>query len=321
MKPLPKIGSLVGCMILAVVFFCATGRAEIVDRIVANVNGHIILYSDLQHRIALLEKRMPSLNTNDPAKKSKIEHEVLQQLIQQKLADEQAKQLGITVSKAQVDARLQSLLTMNHLTIEQLKAKLEANGDTLKHLRKQIKDSIARRELIQQVIKSQVVITKEQVDAFLRSHGAQDAIASQQVDLALIALPFGANPAEAKKTGEQLVKELRSGADFKTLAMHYSKGPAAQAGGNVGFMDRADIAPFLEKAIKGLKKGQVSKLAQGPDGYYIVKILDVKKNHISMQNAALRERVRQILSEQAMNRKYIKWVKGLESKAFIQISL
>ena len=41
-------------------------------------------------------------------------------------------------------------------------------------------------------------------------------------------------------------------------------------------------APFIAKAIQGLKKGQVSNLAQGPDGYYIVKILDVASNHISM---------------------------------------
>lgn len=321
-----KTETVVLCTILVLLFFCTSGRAAVVDRIVANVDGKIILYSDLQNQIAVLKKRMPSLDVSDPERKSQIEHAVLQQMIDEKLADLEVKKLKIKVSDSDVDNRLNQLLNMNHMTIEQLKKKLAANGDTLKNMRKEIKQTIARQELMQQVLKSKVVITDQEVDAYMRSQKAQgqQTTIPGGVHLALLVLPFGGtNPpqAEAKKTGLELVKKLQGGADFKDLAMKYSKGPTAQDGGDVGVMAPDDIAPFIAKAIQGLKVGQVSSLAQGPKAYYIVKILDVAQNHTTMASSASREQVRQMLYEQAMSSMYQKWLKKLESKAFIQITL
>ncbi|MGC9194947.1 MAG: SurA N-terminal domain-containing protein [Syntrophobacteraceae bacterium] len=324
MKFLFKAESVVLCAILVCLLFCSAGRAEVVDRIVANVDGQIILYSDLQNQIGVLKKRMPSLDMSDPQKKTQIEHAVLQQMIDEKLADLEAKKLKINVSDSDVDKRLDQLLQMNHMTMEQLKKKLEANGDSLKNMRKEIKQTIARQELMQQVLKSKVIITDQEVDAYMGSQKGQETTTSKGVHLALIVLPFGgANPAQAvaKKTGLELVKKLQGGADFKAMAIKYSKGPAAQDGGDVGFMAQEDVAPFIAKAIEGLKKGQVSNLAQGPNGYYIVKILDVGQNHTTMASSASREQVRQMLYEQAMRRMYQEWLKKLESKAFIHITL
>ncbi|MDR3570490.1 MAG: SurA N-terminal domain-containing protein [Syntrophobacteraceae bacterium] len=330
MNRLHKIGILAVCMIFGVLL-CETGRAELVDRIVANVNGQIILYSDLQHQIAVLKKRMPTLDLTDPEQKSKVEHEVLEQMVQQKLADMEAKRLKITVSDSEINARIGELMKMNHLTPEQLQASLKANGDTLAKLRKQIKENIARQELVQRVLKSQVIISDQEIDAYLKwrqtqsSQDAQEANSTNKMHLALIMLPVGGanggSSAEARKTGAKLVKELQGGADFGALAKQYSKGPAAQQGGDVGYMEPEDIAPFIAKAIHGMKKGQVSDLVQGPDGYYLVKILDVGSHPTNIASSTSREKVRQILYEQAMNRKYEQWLKNLESKAFIQISL
>jgi peptidyl-prolyl cis-trans isomerase SurA len=321
-----KAETVVLCTLLVLLLFCSTGRAAVVDRIVANVDGQIILYSDLQNQIAILKKRMPSLDMSDPVKKSQIEHAVLEQMIDEKLADEEAKKLKIKASDSDVDKRLDQLLKMNHMTMEQLKEKLHANGDTLKNMRKQIKETIARQELMQQVLKSKVVITDQEVDAYMRTQAAQGQKTTSPggMHLALIVLPFGgANPSQAaaKKTGLELVKKLQGGADFKAMAIKYSKGPAAQDGGDVGFMAPEDIAPFIAKAIEGLKKGQVSNLAQGPNGYYIVKILDVARNQTTMASSASKEEVRQMLYEQAMSRMYQEWLKKLESKAFIHITL
>ncbi len=330
MKLLHKIEVLVVCTILGFLFLSATGRAEVVDRIVANVNGQIILYSDLQRQIALLKKRMPTLDMSDPEQMPKIERQVLEQIIQQKLADMEAKRLKITVSDSEIDARIKQLMSMNHLTPDQLKESLKANGDTLKKLREQIKESVARQQLVERVLKSQVVISDQEIDAYLKLQNTQGeqqeppTSSANKVHLALIMLPMGGNhgtPAEARRTGEKLVRELQGGADFQTLAKQYSKGPTAQEGGDIGYMDRDDMAPFMAKAIEGLKPGQVSSPVQGTDGYYIVKLLDVGKEHTNIATSVSREKVRQMLFEQAMNRKYEQWIKDLESKAFIQISL
>ena len=116
MNPFHKVSILTVCMIVACVLSCATARAETMDRIVANVNGEIILYSDLQHQIKVLEKNMPTLDVSDPAKKSQIEREVLTQMIRQKLADMEAARLKVAVSNPEVEQRIQQLLEQNHST-------------------------------------------------------------------------------------------------------------------------------------------------------------------------------------------------------------
>ena len=73
-------------------------RAETLDRIVAVVNGDIILYSELQEQIRLLAKMSPELKMDDPVKRAQIEREVLQQMIRDRLADEEIRRLKIVVT-------------------------------------------------------------------------------------------------------------------------------------------------------------------------------------------------------------------------------
>ena len=88
----------------------------------------------------------------------------------------------------------------------------------LKKVRTEIKESIARQELVERELKSQVVITDQEVDAYLNGKEGEEASNSNKVRLALIVLPVGGDngtPAEVRKTGAQLVKELQGGADFQ----------------------------------------------------------------------------------------------------------
>ena len=60
-------------------------RAETLDRIVAVVNGDIILYGDLQEQMSRLEKVSGNPPIQDPAMRAKIEREVLDSMIRQRL--------------------------------------------------------------------------------------------------------------------------------------------------------------------------------------------------------------------------------------------
>ncbi len=165
---LNRVSTLTVCMILAGVLSCATARAEMVDRIVANVNGEIILYSELQQQIKVMEKTMPMLDTTDPAKKAQIERDILTQMIRQKLADMEAERLKVTVTDAEVEIRIQQILEQGHATMAQLEANLKANGQTLDKFRSQVKKDMERERLVERVCKSKVLIGDQQVEAFLK---------------------------------------------------------------------------------------------------------------------------------------------------------
>lgn len=316
--------TLTACTIVACVLLCAAAGAETIDRIVANVNEEIILYSDLQRQIKAMEKAMPTLDVSDPAKKSQIEREVLTQMIQQRLADKEAERLKINVASSEVELRIRQIAESNHISVEQMEAELKADGQSLEKFREEVKKQIGRQRLMEWFLKPKVLITDRQVDEYLRGEKGESASASQKVHLGSILLPVGdkyGKPEEVEKTGREILDKLKAGTDFKTLAKQYSKGPSAQEGGDLGYIAPEDVAPFIAQGIRNLKKGDVSGLVKGPSGYYILKILDIDTKKAEKSDPALREKIRQTLYQQEMNRKFEEWVHDLESKAFIQISL
>jgi peptidyl-prolyl cis-trans isomerase SurA len=319
-----KLATLTACIIVVGILSCSTAPAEVVDRIVANVNGEIILYSELQEQVKIMEKYAPNLDLEDPAKKAQVERDLLTDLIHQKLTEAEVQRLKVSATNSEVEGALSRILEQNHATLEQFEVSLKANGQSLDKFRERIKKDLERNKLMERVLKTEVVISDEQVDAFLNGEKGRAATTSQKIRLGLIALPAGdknGSHEEVQKKGREILGKLKAGADFPTMAKQFSKGVAAKEGGDIGYMSPEELAPFISKAIKGLGKGEMSDLVQGPGGYYILKVLDIDTTKVNASDPALREKVRNYLYNQEVNRKFEEWLGDLESKAFIQISL
>lgn len=71
-----------------------------------------------------------------------------------------------------------------------------------------------------------------------------------------------------------LVRILQN-ADFAQMAKERSKGKSAAEGGDLGFLMQAPF-PQMQKEIESLNKGEVSRVFNGPDGFYIVKVENIR---------------------------------------------
>ena len=68
--------------------------------------------------------------------------------------------------------------------------------------------------------------------------------------------------------------QLKSGADFATLAKEKSKDPGAAEGGDLGYFTKEQMVPeFAEVAFK-LDKGQISDPVKTQFGWHIIKVED-----------------------------------------------
>ncbi len=84
--------------------------------------------------------------------------------------------------------------------------------------------------------------------------------------------------AQARKEAESILENIKAGSKFAALARKYSQDPgSAEAGGDLGYFKKGEMAKPFEEVAFSLKKGEVSELVHTPYGYHIIKVEDIKE--------------------------------------------
>jgi foldase protein prsA len=90
----------------------------------------------------------------------------------------------------------------------------------------------------------------------------------------------GTSDEEAKKKADEVLKKIKEGGDFATLAKENSNDTAnAAEGGDLGWSSKEDssfVKEFTDVAFN-LGKDQVSDVVKTSFGYHIIKVLDIKE--------------------------------------------
>lgn len=148
----------------------------------------------------------------------------------------------------------------------------------------------------------------------------------QQAKLQVLLVGYAANPApakegekqklneeQAKAKAEDLVKQLRGGADFKALVEANSDDVASRAkGGDFGTIRRSDqIPPDLSKAIFSLKAGEYSDPVKQPNGFYIFKVTEYTQQPL--------EELKATLTGQLKDKKFQQWLQATQSQVQVKV--
>ena len=105
--------------------------------------------------------------------------------------------------------------------------------------------------------------------------------------------PNGLSNEEAKKKAEEVLKKIKDGGDFATLAKEYSNDTGnASNGGDLGWSSKEDNSYVSEfnNAAYALNKDQVSDVVKTPFGYHIIKVLDTKDSSYDELKTSLEEK-------------------------------
>jgi peptidyl-prolyl cis-trans isomerase SurA len=96
----------------------------------------------------------------------------------------------------------------------------------------------------------------------------QDAASSEAAKQAADAAALAA--AEAK--ANDVLKQIRAGANFDDVAKKFSDGPSAAQGGDLGVFKRGALAKELEDKTFAMKSGEVTDVIRTKQGYVILKV-------------------------------------------------
>ena len=121
-------------------------------------------------------------------------------------------------------------------------------------------------------LQDKIKVTEAEIDAYLAGHPDLD-------------------DKKDREQAEALLKRLRAGEDFATLARQFSTDSSREKGGDLGWFGRGVMVPEFENVAFVLQRGQISNVVKTAFGYHIIKLEErrtVEKNGVSEEEIRVR---------------------------------
>lgn len=244
--------------------------------VLARVNGEKIERWEFDNAVKRMEARAGG--PVPPDKRDEVLRGVLDQLVAYHLLAQESRSRKIPVPDTDVDARLAEI-RKGFPTEDAFKQGIAAQGLTLEQLKAQAKTSLEVSKVIDAEVNSKVAVQDPEVKGFYDQNMERfkqgDSVRAAHI---LIGVPQGATPeqkTEAKTKAAAVLKTIKAGGDFATLARSSSQDPgSAQNGGDLGFFPKGQMTPAFEETAFKLKPGTVSPLVETPFGFHIIKVLE-----------------------------------------------
>ena len=312
------------CFILILCFIAVNtaDSAEVVDRVVAVVNDDIITLSELNQLAKPYADKIKTLGY--PIEKErkmlfKVRDDILNQLIDQKLTDQEIKRLKISVSENEIDAAVERMKEITYYTDEELRQELAGQGSNMEEYRKNIKEQILRAKLVNREIKSKIVITKQDVKSYYETHSdkycGEKKYRLQNIIMKVSSFADKAKKFSIQKRMEAVLAKLKAGQPFEEMAKSYSESSGTC---NLGLFAINELSPQLQEAIKGLGVGEFTSVLDTDYGYqifYISEVVDSPGKSLEEVTAEIEEK----LFREIVDKKFRSWLDDLHKKAHIKI--
>jgi peptidyl-prolyl cis-trans isomerase SurA len=321
---------------------------QVVEEIIARVNGQIITRSEFARSKDQLRDEVKQQNPNDADKiYADREKDVLRDLIDQQLLLEKGKDLGITADTDLIKQLDQMRKDMKLDSLEALEKEAEKQGVSWEDFKQTQRNRIITQKVIGQEVASHLAFTNEEEQKFYDEHKAEmehpeyirlseilvtpksaapgpdpnaantsgqnpaDEAAKQAADAAAL------SAAEAK--AKDILKQLRDGANFDEIAKKYSDGPSASDGGVLGTFERGKLAKELEDRTFAMKAGEITDVIRVKQGYTIIRVDDHQMAGIPPMKDIL-PRIMDALYYQKLQPALRAYLTKLREEAYIKIA-
>jgi len=273
--------------IILPLLFASLGATQVfaqkipLDKIEAVVNQEVILSSDLQRTQLEIQERYKNSDQSLPSG-DQLTKQILDKLITDRLQLQIAQRIGLRINDSQLQQTLQQIAQKDGLTIEQLQAKLEKQGKNYAAFVETIRDELTINEIRQIEVRRRITISDQEVEQMVKRINAEGQKNTQFNFVHLLfKLDKESSAAERQRTekkAQDVVKQIKQGANASQLALLNSQGPKASEGGDWGWRTINEM-PTLFAGIfneQYTNKGDVIGPFQSDLGLHIIKIMDKK---------------------------------------------
>jgi len=260
-----------------------TGEGKVVEEIIARVNNEIITSSELEKaRSAAAEDAQQECSGRCTPEQLQVAVEdrqkfALRDLIDQSLLAQRGKDMSINV-EGDVVKQLDQVRIQNKLdSMEKLEAAVTKEGLNWDDFKNNIRNKLLTQEVIRREVGSHITIGRDESMKYYEEH-KKEFIKPEQVALRAIEISTegkkDADLADLKKKTDDLLRRIKEGEDFATLAKRFSDGSTAQQGGFLGVYKRGELSKQLEDQVFAMKKNQLTDVIETKQGFLILQVLE-----------------------------------------------
>jgi peptidyl-prolyl cis-trans isomerase C len=259
------------------------------DSPVVTVNGIDITEGQLQ---AIMRPQLERMSQQVPPQwleqaKNQLRQQVLEQSVVEKLLDEKIKETKIVVTDQDVNDQLKTIASQQNppMTVEQFKQLLETYGQSFDEVTERIKTGLGYQKVFEATWEGKINVTEDDAKKYYNENTAEFQNELQVKASHILIMPDTSDPevpqelakTKAKEKAEQLLVQVKQGADFAELAKAHSGCSSAPGGGDLGYFGKGRMVQPFEKAAFALKVGQNSDVVETNFGYHIIMVTDRKE--------------------------------------------
>jgi parvulin-like peptidyl-prolyl isomerase len=297
-------------------------RAEEVNRIVLRVNDQIATLYDYQTRRRDLVRDVSRREIAEDEKRqllTQVPEIVFRDLYQELLLESRAQQLGVEVTRNQVDAAIENMKkNFGIKDDDEFRAALAQSGLTEAQLRTQYEGQLRVREVMDREVRSRIKLEEEDLRRYYRKNIEQFRQPEQVHLREVVVLDTGAL-ATAEERARAAAEIRQAVVGGKPLADAIAEMQQQGVTSNVidlGWVTPGDLDPALEAAAWTLQPNAVSEPVAGRGGLHLLQVVERRESRLP-PFAEVANAIQERESERVYEEEFTKYMAELEKRSLI----
>ncbi|HKQ53970.1 MAG TPA: peptidyl-prolyl cis-trans isomerase [Pyrinomonadaceae bacterium] len=308
------------------------GEPVVIDSVVAQVNGDVVMLSQVKREVkeaidAFKQQGMDEAKATEEVNKRRPE--LIASLINELLLVQKGKELNLTEEvETEVNREMARVMKeQNFPTVVAMEEAMRREGLDPAAIRNTIRTQYMKNAVLSREVDMKIYF-RPSVDE-LKKYYEQNRDKFRQpevVTLSEIFLSFaGKSEADVRSKGQEIIRQLRAGADFGTLAAANSERldqqgnrQAVQTKGKVGTFKMTDLKPELAAALKNVQAGSVTDLIRSDEGFQILRVDE--RTAAGDPKGFDEEQTRQAYTIERRDKERVEYMSNLRKEAYIKVA-
>ena len=271
--------------LLALAVACASGLfaadINVIDEIIAKVNGEIISRGDIARARKLFEasarqQGLTGVRLEEAIKSN--ESNILRERLDNLLLLSRAKELSLSVD-SEVNKQVAEIQRTSKIADPEKFQEFvkQETGQTFEDYKSEIRNQMLTNRVIRQEVASKIQFKREDQMKYYEEHKSEFQRDERVFLREIVINGEGPKKQDAEKKAKDLSARAKKGEKYEELAVANSDSQSAPQGGEIGSFVKGNLRAELEKLIWDQPRGYVTDPIPAGESFLILKVEDHQK--------------------------------------------